>query len=141
MTNPIIGLAAKGDGVTADGTFVPGAVPGDTLNDDGSITAGPHRQTAPCAHYGRCGGCQLQHVNDATYSAFITDRITSALSTQGLELPAIACPHLSPTGSRRRVALRALKSGRLATIGFAEGRSHTLVNLSMCPVMDSHCAA
>jgi 23S rRNA (uracil1939-C5)-methyltransferase len=136
MTSPIIGLAAKGDGLTADGKFVPGGVPGDTLNDDGSITAGPNRQAPPCTHYGRCGGCQLQHANDATYSAFIMDRITSALSAQGLALPQIVPPHLSPAGSRRRVALRALKSGKLASIGFAEGRSHTLVNLSMCPVMD-----
>ncbi len=136
MNIPIISLAAKGDGVTADGRFVPGAIPGDLLNDDGTITPGPNRQVPPCRHFGKCGGCQLQHVTDEAYADFVVERIASALMAQGLPLPDIASPHLSPAGARRRVALRALRTGKQISLGFAEGRSHTLVNLGECPVMD-----
>ncbi len=136
MNIPIIGLAAKGDGLTQDGQFISGAVPGDMIASDGSIIPGPNRQAAPCRHFGRCGGCQLQHINDDTYAQFITDRIVAALQAQGLSLPDITPPHLSPISARRRVALRALRSGKQATIGFAEAKSHTLINLGECPVMD-----
>ena len=31
----------------------------------GDVEAGPDRREAPCPVYGRCGGCDLQHLDDA----------------------------------------------------------------------------
>jgi 23S rRNA (uracil1939-C5)-methyltransferase len=128
-------LAARGDGVTASGRFVAGAVPGDIIAQDGSIQPGPHRQSPPCVHFTRCGGCQLQHIDDATYENYVRDRILEALKAQGLAAPDIRPIHLSPTHSRRRASLRANKKGKQVTLGFAEASSHTLIDLNACHIM------
>lgn len=135
MSETIVRLAARGDGVTVSGKFVAGAAPGDMLADDGSVIAGPHRQAPPCRHFGPCGGCQLQHIDDAAYSAFVTDRIVTSLSAQGVPSPAIRAPHLSPPLSRRRVTLKASRRGKAVTLGFNEARSHRLIDVRECPIM------
>lgn len=134
MSDPVIKLAAKGDGITEFGAFVPGAVPGDIIESDGSITPGPHRQAPPCRHFGKCGGCQLQHVDDAVLAAHVHDRVADALGGVGIETE-IRPTHLSPPGTRRRAALRAQRQGKRVLLGFAESKSHTLVDVQQCPVL------
>ena len=63
-TETILRIAAKGDGVTASGRHISGAVTGDVVAPDGSITPGPHHVEPPCRHFGKCGGCQLQQADD-----------------------------------------------------------------------------
>ena len=137
MTDPdlIVRLAGRGDGVTGDGRFVPRAAPGDRLAPGGGLIAGPHHRDPACRHYGDCGGCQLQHIDDAAYSNFIIDRIDGALRSQGLSGVTIHEPHLSPPLARRRVALRALRVGRKVHLGFSAGGSHRVIDLAECPVM------
>ena len=55
----ILRVAAKGDGVTADGRHVAFSAPLDRLNDDGGLIRGPHHVEAPCQHFQTCGGCSL----------------------------------------------------------------------------------
>ena len=129
-------IAARGDGVTASGHHIAGGVPGDVIGEDGGLIPGPNRQTPPCLHFERCGGCQLQHVNDHAYGNYLVDRIISALAAQGIDAPDIMSPILSPPYSRRRVALRAQSISKKIILGYAEGASHTLVDLRACPVMD-----
>jgi 23S rRNA (uracil1939-C5)-methyltransferase len=131
----IVRLAGRGDGVTADGRHVALAAPGDSVAADGAIHFGPHHVTPPCRHFPVCGGCQLQHVDDAAYAGFVTDRIVGALIAQGIDLPEIAPPHLSPPRTRRRAALRAERIGRRVVIGFNEGASHRIVDMRECHVL------
>jgi 23S rRNA (uracil1939-C5)-methyltransferase len=135
MTETIVRLAGRGDGVDGTGVYHPYTAPGDVIATDGSVTAGPHREVPPCRHFGRCGGCQLQHVDDVTYSQFMTDRIVSALAAQGMQAkirePVLSLPH-----TRRRTSMRASRRGKQITLGFAEPGSHTLVDLAECPVLD-----
>ena len=137
MTNPneIIRLAARGDGVTADGRFVAFTAPGDFVDATGVITPGPHHATPPCRHFPKCGGCQLQHIDDAAYGEYLTARIVEGLAAQRLSCADIAAPHLSPPQSRRRAALRAERKGRVVTLGFREGKSHALVDIQQCSVL------
>lgn len=135
MTERVIGLAARGDGVTDAGRHVPLAAPGDRLLDDGSIEPGPHRVTPPCRHFPRCGGCRLQHVDDDSYAAFLADRIATALGQHGVTSPEIAPAHLSPPYARRRAALRALRHGRQISIGFNEAASHRVVDMRECHIL------
>ena len=100
-------IAARGEGVTQSGCHAAFAVPGDTLADDGSVVPGPHHQVPPCRHFPDCGGCQLQHVDDEAYQAYLKSRIEGALAQHGLTTE-IREPHLSPPNSRRRASLRAL---------------------------------
>ena len=128
MTEEIVRIAARGDGVTASGKHVAFGVPGDILLDDGSLAAGPHHQTPPCRHFPECGGCQLQHVDDEAYRGYLVSRVTTALDQHGLETE-IREPHLSPLNSRRRASLRALKVGKSAEIGFNAAKSHRIVDM------------
>lgn len=127
-------IAARGEGVTASGRHVPFAVPGDTLQDDGSVIPGPHRQIPPCGHFPECGGCQLQHADDEAYRAYLVSRIEGALAQHGLATE-IREPHLSPPNSRRRASLRALKLGQRAVIGFNAQRSHQIVDMRECHIL------
>ncbi|MEO8176273.1 MAG: class I SAM-dependent RNA methyltransferase, partial [Sphingomicrobium sp.] len=67
MSDVIVRIAARGEGVTGDGRHAAFAVPGDQLLADGSVVAGRHHQVPPCRHFPECGGCQLQHADDAAY--------------------------------------------------------------------------
>ncbi|OWK32362.1 class I SAM-dependent RNA methyltransferase [Sphingomonas mucosissima] len=127
----VVRVAARGEGVTADGRHVPFAAPGDRLLENGMIEAGPHHQTPPCRHFPECGGCQLQHLDDAAWSQFIVDRIAGALAGQGLSAE-IRAPALSPPRTRRRATLHAEPSGR---VGFAVEKSHAIVDLAECHVL------
>ena len=137
----IIRVAAKGDGVTADGRHVAGAAPGDRLNPDGGLIRGPHYQVPPCRHFSECGGCELQHVNDAALTDFVTQRCTNALLGQDIAAQNIHPVHLSPPHSRRRVALRAVRMGKKMQLGFSASGSHRVIDLAECPVMHPKLAA
>ena len=129
----IVRVAARGDGITSDGRHAAFAAPGDTLTDDGHVIPGPHHQTPPCRHFPACGGCQLQHLDDHAYAAFVTDRIASALDAQGLAAP-IRAPQVSPERTRRRATLHAESKGKVA-LGFSEASSHAIVDIHECHVL------
>jgi len=129
----IVRIGARGDGVTADGRFVPFGVPGDTLDDDRRLVPGPDHQVPPCRHFPECGGCQLQHVADPAYARWAVERIEGALT--GIAVGQVEPLHLSPPRSRRRAALRAVKRGGQLTLGFNAEASHRIVDLRECHVL------
>jgi len=131
----ILRIAAKGDGVTASGRYAWGAAPGDLLLPDGTLQPGPHHVAPVCRHFGRCGGCQLQQLDEESLAAFVEARVANASASQELGAERITPPHLSPPGSRRRAALRAESSSGRVVIGYREAGSHRLVELAECPVL------
>lgn len=134
-TEEILRIASKGDGVTESGRFAWGAAPGDLLHEDGTLEWGPHHVQPACQHFGRCGGCQLQQLDEESLEHFVGSRVANASASQELGAEAISPPYLSPPGARRRVSLRAESSGGRVVIGFREAKSHRLVELEECPVM------
>jgi 23S rRNA (uracil1939-C5)-methyltransferase len=134
LSDVVVRLAARGDGVTASGRYVPGAVPGDVVDGD-HIEPGPNRAVPPCRHFGRCGGCQLQHASEAVLADFARRRIVAALAAVGITAGHVHPAHLSPPRSRRRASLRATVSGDAATIGFNVERGHAIVDLAECHVL------
>jgi 23S rRNA (uracil1939-C5)-methyltransferase len=130
----IIRVAARGEGMTAGGRYAPLAAPGDNLLASGEIVPGPHHRKPPCRHFPRCGGCQLQHLDDAAYTGFITDRIATALAAQGIETE-LRAPILSPPRTRRRATLHAERRGRQVHLGFTEQSSHALVDMHECWIL------
>jgi 23S rRNA (uracil1939-C5)-methyltransferase len=131
----IIRVAAKGDGVTASGRHAAFAAPGDLLHPDGTVEPGPHHAQPPCRHFGRCGGCQLQHLDEETLAEFVRDRVLYAAEGQGLIPESVAPVHLSPPMTRRRATLRAINGGGRPLIGFNEGGSHKVVDMRECHVL------
>jgi 23S rRNA (uracil1939-C5)-methyltransferase len=132
VSDLIVRLAARGDGVSESGRFFPLTAPGDRVLPSGEIEPGPHRQIPPCRHFPECGGCQLQQVDDEAYGAFIVDRIVSALAAQGLEAPELLPAHISPPNSRRRASLRSDRGG---TLGFNAEASHRVVDMRECHIL------
>jgi len=131
----IIRIAAKGDGVTAQGQHFAGAAPGDTILPDGSLQPGPHHATPPCRHFGNCGGCQLQHVDEAALRQFVTDRVVNAAAGQGVAVAELLPTHLSQPSSRRRTTFHAMRVAKGAVIGFKQAGSHRIVDLAECHIL------
>jgi 23S rRNA (uracil1939-C5)-methyltransferase len=135
VSEEIVRIAARGEGVTASGRHVAFAAPGDTIDEAGAITPGLHRQVPPCRHFPECGGCQLQHVDDDAYRAYLVARIEGALAQHGLTAT-IREPHLSPPRTRRRASLRALRAGGRVQIGFNAEKSNRIIDMAECHILD-----
>jgi 23S rRNA (uracil1939-C5)-methyltransferase len=128
-------IAARGDGVTADGRHVAGAVPGDRIAADGTLIAGPNRSEPVCSHFGKCGGCQLQHVAETALADFVRDRVAGALAGQQVAATDILPAIVSPPASRRRAALTALRAGKHVAVGFNAAQSNQIVDMRQCPLL------
>jgi len=134
VNEPIIRIAARGDGVTPSGRHVPFGVPGDAVLDDGALAFGPHHQEPPCPHFPECGGCQLQHADDEVYRDYLVSRVSGALAQHDLRTE-VRSPYLSPPNSRRRATLKALKVGQGAVVGFNAEKSHRVIDMRECHIL------
>jgi len=149
-------LGADGDGIaTSDGArlFVPFTVPGDRVRvalgpaRGGGRAArvverladGPGRAQPVCPHFGVCGGCAAQHLDDATYLAWKHDIVAAALARRGLDV-ALA-PVVVAHGPRRRAefALGHVRDRVLA--GFRQRFDSAIVDVTACPVIDERLLA
>jgi len=140
----IVRLGHAGDGVTGEGLFVPGTVPGDVARvarEGGRgrliqvIAAGPSRTAAPCVHFGRCGGCALQHVSRDAYLAFKRDLVVTALKQRGFGDVRVEPIHAVAPGTRRRASFKAERRGVAVALGFYEAGSRILVDIRECPIL------
>lgn len=144
-------LGAAGDGIaehTGQRLFIPGVLPGERVavrpgaaRGDGRAAAvvrrlsnAETRTTPACRHFGRCGGCALQHLAPAAYAAWKRATIIEALSRHGLAETTVADVLVVPPGDRRRAVFSAVGRKEGAAIGFAEAQAHAIVDLAECPV-------
>jgi 23S rRNA (uracil1939-C5)-methyltransferase len=143
VTSAIItALGARGEGVAeVEGrrVYVPFALPGERVEiavegERGRLLEvlepGPDRVAPFCPHFGRCGGCQLQHLEPGAYAAFKRGLVVNALSHAGIE--AEIAPLVDARGPGRRRATLHMR-GRAA--GFMGFHSHDLENLDRCPIL------
>ena len=139
-------VGAQGDGV-AEGpsgpVFVPYGLPGDRVRAEvagerGRIVAlvqpSPERVEPECTHFGRCGGCLLQHWSLAPYLSWKRSLVEEALKREGLEADILPVVDAHGAG-RRRVIFHARQYGARTVVGFAERKSHAMVALDACPVL------
>lgn len=154
-------LGHQGDGlVSVDGNrvVVPFALPGERVRialDKSAAQSVPtarliaveapaaDRQPPACTHFGRCGGCKLQHLAPDAYAAWKQATLENTLFGQGLTgfdvhpLFTVA-PH-----TRRRVTLTAIQNPHKdkTILGFSEAASHTVIDLEECPIVAAEIAA
>lgn len=139
-------MGAQGDGIARGPQgplFAPYTLPGeevrgrpdkDRLMVTEILSASPERAEPLCPHFGRCGGCLLQHWQLAPYFAWKRALVAEALAREGLE--AEVRPLVDAHGAgRRRVIFHARQYGPKTVVGFAERRSHAMVALDGCPVL------
>src|SRR5882672_11439375 len=143
-TVEILKLAHAGDGVTGDGVFVPYTVPGDVVRiaREGArarirniVAPGAWRVQPPCPHFGRCGGCVLQHVAREPYLQWKRDLVIAALKQRGFSNIPVDDIHAVSPGTRRRANFKAQASRNGVLVGFYEAASRTLVDLNECPIL------
>ncbi len=95
----------------------------------------PQRVEPACPHFGRCGGCHLQH-GDYPAQLAIKEAILRELTSRGgLTVDEAAwrpiLPSPSPWGYRQRLRLQVDEAGRL---GFFAARSHQVIAVDRCPL-------
>ncbi|HSW09924.1 MAG TPA: 23S rRNA (uracil(1939)-C(5))-methyltransferase RlmD [Bacillota bacterium] len=154
----ITGLAVGGEGVgryQGRVVFVPGSAPGDRVRARLTRVArnwarasllellqpGPDRRPPDCPLFGRCGGCQIQHLTPEAQLAFKRQVVADALARIGGlgDVPVADCvPPPAWLGYRNKaqfpVALvRDGRERRLAAGIYAPG-THALVEVVDCPI-------
>lgn len=135
MNDTVVRIAAKGDGVTAEGRHVPFGVPGDVVEADGTLVPGLHHVDPPCRHFPQCGGCQLQYADETALADYVTTRVAFAAEGQGIAIGDLLPTHLSPPFSRRRATLHGLRTANGAVLGFREAGSHRVIDMRECHVL------
>jgi 23S rRNA (uracil1939-C5)-methyltransferase len=151
------GLGSRGDGTAElEGRllFVALTLPGDrarvkvTGEQAGAlrgellelIEAGPDRCAAPCPHFGPCGGCGLQHLEDRAYAAWKRGQALRALERRGLDASIVGEMVRIAPGTRRRAVLSAQRGGTSPegqglSLGFYGRDSHRVEDLRSCLIL------
>ncbi len=155
MNNPEIlihDLSRGGAGVgtlpSGKRVFVPQTAPGDRVRvrvttdekrfaeaETEEVLERSSTRTEPrCAVFGRCGGCEWQHLPYGTQWETKKSGVQHALKRVQLgsaeTIPWEEFPAESAYGYRNRVQVRTLKG----QLGFYARRSHTIVDIASCPI-------
>src|SRR5882724_1735791 len=96
-----------------------------------AVIAEPEDRAEPfCPYFGTCGGCTLQHLGPAAYTALKTELVESALRQAHIE--AGIAPLIEAHGDGRR---RATLHARGTAVGYMRARSHELLDITHCPIL------
>ena len=150
VTVTIDRVGAEGDGIATapDGTtlYIPYTLPGETVRvgpEMAVLRASDSRVAAPCAHFGECGGCVVQHWNDPGYRGWKTALLQTALRRAGFMDVPIAPLQVTPPKSRRRMDLAVRRTPRGVRVGLhrratqagARASSPDVCDLTECHVL------
>ncbi|MGB7204282.1 MAG: RNA methyltransferase [Anderseniella sp.] len=131
------GIARTGDGApvyvaySLPGERVDAVLKGDRAQLISIVEPSVERIEPVCAHFGKCGGCQLQHWAGEPYAAWKRQLVVDALSRRGLEDVEVTTLVDAHGAGRRRVTMT-VEKGRA---GFSAHRSHDHVSVDQCPVL------
>jgi len=147
-------LVAGGDGLgrfESIPLFVPRSAPGDRLRvriverrpDYGRaeiveiLEPGPGRREPPCPYFERCGGCDLQHLEDARQVELKAMAVRETLRrVGGLDLPSDTEIVAGPMwGYRVRTQLHTRTADGRVEVGYFARGSHELVPVASCPIL------
>jgi 23S rRNA (uracil1939-C5)-methyltransferase len=145
-------LGAQGDGVAVtDGgpVFVPFALPGERVRVKAAGERGTllkvlepsaDRAAPECSHFGKCGGCAVQHLERKAYLAWKRDQAAAALRSRGIEAEVEEVRPVPP-GSRRRTAFTLKREGKRVKICHHGRKSHDLVEIEQCALLEPRLGA
>jgi 23S rRNA (uracil1939-C5)-methyltransferase len=146
-------MGADGDGVavlpSGGLAYLPLTLPGERVHASNLVKRGdgwtgeaaildasPERQAAPCPHFGACGGCTLQHWQDAPYAAWKSEQLRGALARAGFTgIPMGPLARTAP-GGRRRMDLALLRDAGGVHVGLHRRRDKTIVDIETCLVLE-----
>ena len=147
QTLEITAVGGRGDGLALGSKgviYVPFGLPGEQVRarvagdraEIGEILRpSPARQAPPCRHFGRCGGCQLQHWREGDYLAWKREIVADALAKRGLGGAVVDDAIVAWGAGRRRAAFHAARESGRVRIGFVERGGGRLTPIAECPVL------
>jgi 23S rRNA (uracil1939-C5)-methyltransferase len=139
----IVALDPHGQGVAANGTVVPGALPGERMlvriagkqaEIIEALSAAPERAEPICPWYGRCGGCAAQHMSDRLYRQWKRGLVVEALRREGVAAEIGELVDAHGAGRRRATFHARFPHGQPDEIGFMRARSHDIIAIDDCPL-------
>jgi 23S rRNA (uracil1939-C5)-methyltransferase len=146
-----VGAAGDGIGRLADGApvYLPRTLPGELVTASALHRSGagwhavietidepsPARALPPCRHFGRCGGCVLQHWQDAAYRTWKSGLLEGALRGAGFALPDALGLVPGLPGERRRLDFAVRRMDGRIFVGLHGSRSAEVVDLNDCIVL------
>ncbi len=144
-------LVYRGDGLgyyDGKAVFVPLTVPGDVVSWEplqekkryirgrlvGVMTPSSDRVDPPCPAFGRCGGCQWQHV---TYEGQLwwKRKIVGDILTSKAGIPNERIHNILPSPNSYHYRSRARLTWGVEGLGFRRAGSHRIVSVSRCPLL------
>jgi 23S rRNA (uracil1939-C5)-methyltransferase len=101
------------------------------------LTPGPDRRPAPCAYFDRCGGCDLQHLDEATQLRLKAETVVETLSRLGgVKAPAsLKIIAGAPWAYRLRAQFQIGMTDRGIGVGYFARGSNQLVPVASCPIL------
>ncbi len=95
------------------------------------------RTTPRCTYFGRCGGCDWQHIDYPTQVAYKTAMVEEQFHRIGQfdairVRPCVPCP--TPYGYRNRARLARSAQNRP---GYRAARSNTVIEVDDCPILEA----
>ncbi len=99
------------------------------------ISQSSNRAIPPCPYYQKCGGCNLQHLDDKTYFSFKNELGVKALEQINQKFENIKLIKTS-INSRRRATLKATIKNKEIIIGFFEAKSNNIVKIDNCVLLE-----
>ncbi len=98
------------------------------------LQSNPHRIDPPCSRFGRCGGCQMQHLAYPQQLEFKKQRVIEAFARQGgIVLGGLEIIASEPFAYRNRVRFHRKKNSSM--LGFRQAGSHEIELIDQCPVL------
>jgi 23S rRNA (uracil1939-C5)-methyltransferase len=98
-------------------------------------TPSDQRIEGVCKHFGRCGGCLLQHLHPVLYREFKKSQVTKPMIENGLDPFVVGELVVLPFGRRRRANADAIKMPEGIRLGFHGFKSHRIVDMEECHTM------
>lgn len=143
-------MGRRGDGIAeAPGgpVFIPATLPGETVTVEPEPghpdrrrlvrveTASPERVSPICPHFGSCGGCAVQHWQEAPYRAWKRALVVDALRFEGIDAPVETLVDAHGAGRRRAVFHARQGAHAVLAVGFAARRAHRIIPIDHCPIL------
>lgn len=100
------------------------------------VRASPDRVLPPCRYFGKCGGCQLMHLDYQAQLNFKRQRVEDALRRiGGLQIEIAPCqPSPHPLHYRNKIQLSVQSNGQQLQMGLLASQSHELINIDQCMI-------
>ncbi len=139
-------LGHQGDGIgdiNGKAVFVPFSLPGEVVTLAGGNArkdikalevVSPERVQPFCKHFGICGGCQLQHMEQMAYLKWKTSLLVEAFAREGIDISPEPIRTYQRT-NRRRAVMNAIRGTSGFVLGFSERGGSETIDIRACPIL------